>query len=247
MNFYGQVCLITGASRGIGAATAIEFARNGADAVIINYMKSVEAAERIADAVRKCGATAAVIQADISDPAQCKHMVDHVISEFKRIDVLVNNAGINKDNLVMNMSDEDFDHVLSVNLKSCFNTIHCVSKQFIRQKYGRIVNVSSISGLYGHVGQVNYAASKAAIIGLTKSVAKEYATRGITCNAVAPGYIDTDMTGSLNERERGETLSYIAMKRFGRPEEIACAIAFLASKEASYITGEVVEISGGIL
>ncbi len=245
MDFAGQICLITGASRGIGAATAIRFAIDGAEAVILNCRENVDAAEKTASLVRKYGAKTLVLPADVSDFGQCSQLVENVISEYGHIDVLVNNAGITRDKLMIQMSEEDFHHVLSVNLGGCYNTIKCLSKIFVRQKYGRIVNVSSVSGLYGHAGQVNYSASKAAIIGLTKSVSKEYALRGVTCNAVAPGYIDTDMISLINDKERKEVLSQISMKRFGRPEEVAAAIAFLASKEASYITGEVLEISGG--
>lgn len=244
--FENQVCLITGASRGIGAATAVELAKRGAQAIIINYLGSKEKANIVTERIREIGPEALSVQCNVSDFEQCSNMIDTILSQFGHVDVLINNAGITKDNLLLNMNPEDFDELLAVNLKGCFNTMRCLAKQFIRNKYGRIVNVSSVSAIYGIEGQVNYSASKAGIIGLTKSAAREFAARNITCNVVAPGFIDTDMLSAMNEGVRKKILEKIAVRRFGKPEEVASVIAFLASREASYITGQIIEVSGGM-
>jgi len=241
MDFKDRVCLVTGASRGIGAATAGYLYRLGAS-VVINYAGSEDKALSLAG---ELGEGAFPIRCNVADMEECRQMVDKVMEKFGRIDVLVNNAGITRDNLILKMEEEDFDRVISTNLKGCFNTIKCVSKIMLRQKYGRIVNLSSVSGIYGNPGQANYSASKAGVIGMTKSIAKELASRNITCNAVAPGFIETDMTGALSDAARDAVLSRVPMKRGGKPEEVAAVIAFLASEEASYITGQVVEVSGG--
>ena len=244
MDFKDQVCLITGASRGIGAATAVYMAGKGAT-VIVNYAGSQEKAEAVVSQITEAGGRAKAVRCDVSDLESCKAMIDDIVKEFGRIDILVNNAGITKDQLILKMSEADFDAVIATNLKGVFNTVSSVSKQMLRQKYGRIVNLSSVSGVYGNPGQANYAASKAGVIGLTKSVAKELASRNITCNAIAPGFIETDMTRAMTDAAKEAVLSNVPMKRAGKPEEVAAAIAFLASAEASYITGQVVEVSGG--
>ncbi len=247
MGVKDQVCLVTGGSRGIGAEIAVELAKQGAATVIINFRESGDKAEYVAEQVREYGSEAHTIRCDVTDLDQCNNMVNEIVNEFGRLDILVNNAGIIRDELILRMSSDDFDSVIATNLKGTFNMIHCASKHMIRKKYGRIVNISSVTGLYGNLGQANYAASKAGIIGLTKSVAKELAARNITCNAVAPGFIDTDMTCQLSDDEKSRLVSSIAMKRMGRPEEVAAAVVFLASKEASYLTGQVIEVSGGIM
>lgn len=245
MDFSGQVVLVTGASRGIGAATAKYFASKHAT-VVVNYAGSVQKAEEVVAQIKEMGAEAMAIQCNVADMSACQNMIDQVIEKYGRVDVLVNNAGITKDNLILKMTEDDFDAVIATNLKGCFNTIKCLSKIMLKQKYGRIVNLSSVSGLHGIPGQANYSASKAGVVGLTMSIAKELASRNITCNAVAPGFIETDMTEAMTEAAREAALSVVPMKRGGKPEEVAALIAFLGSKEASYITGQVVEISGGM-
>lgn len=245
MDFSGQVVLVTGGSRGIGAATAKYFASKNAT-VVINYAGSAAKAEEVVNEMKAMGVEAMAIQCNVADMASCQSMIDQIVEKYGRIDVLVNNAGITKDNLILKMSEEEFDAVIATNLKGSFNTIKCLSKIMLKQKYGRIVNLSSVSGIHGNPGQANYAASKAGVVGMTMSIAKELASRNITCNAVAPGFIETDMTEAMPEAAKTAILSAVPMKRGGKPEEVAALIAFLASKEASYITGQVVEISGGM-
>ena len=241
----GKVALITGASRGIGAATAIKAAEYGAT-VIVNYNGSKERAEAVVSQIEANGGTAKAYQCNVSDFAACKTMIDELLAEYGHIDMLVNNAGITKDGLLMAMSEEDFDAVINTNLKGAFNTIRHMSKQFLKQKSGHIVNLSSVSGVDGNAGQANYSASKAGIIGLTKSVAKELASRGITCNAVAPGFIETEMTDAMNDKAKEAILSTVPMKRGGKAEEVAELICFLGSDRSSYVTGQVVGINGGL-
>ena len=237
----GKVALITGGSRGIGAACAMQFASLGADVAVI-YAGSAEKAEAVCAACREqYGVRAESYRCDVSDFNAAKETVARVKADFGGIHILVNNAGISRDGLIASMREQDFDAVIATNLKGAFNMIRHCAGVFLRGKYGRIVNVSSAAGLIGNVGQTNYAASKAGIIGLTKSVAKELASRGITCNAVAPGFVATDMTQDLEQEQiRGA----IPLGRLGQAEEIAQAVAFLA--QADYITGEVLRVDGGI-
>lgn len=241
----GKTAVITGASRGIGRAIAIRMAKLGAQ-VIINYNGSEEQAREAQREIVEEGGRAFVYRCDVSDFKQCEHFVKEIVEKFGRIDILVNNAGITKDGLLMSMSEEAFDKVLEVNLKGTFNMIRFVSRQMLKQKSGRIVNMASVVGVSGNAGQANYAASKAGVIGLTKSAAKELASRGITVNAIAPGYISTDMTGQLKEEIKAQIASTIPAGVLGDPEQVAHAAAFLASEEASYITGQVLHVDGGM-
>lgn len=243
-----KTAIITGAAQGIGAAIAIRLAKDGFD-VAINCRSQASADTRgaaVAEACRAFGVKAECFVADVSDYAQCEAMVKKVKAEYESVDVLVNNAGITRDGLLARMKEEQYDSVIQANQKSTFNMMQLASMVMIKQKSGRIINMSSVVGVYGNPGQVNYAASKAAIIGMTKSAAKELGPRGITVNAVAPGFVETPMTDLLTEEQRAKILGAIAMKRCGEPEEIAALVAFLASDEAGYITGQVIEISGGL-
>lgn len=242
------VALVTGGSRGIGEAIVRAFAQQGY-AVAINH-SSVRSAERAEELAREIaaehGVDAAAIGADVADFEAVKEMVEEIRAYWGRIDVMVNNAGITRDGLLARMTEEAFDQVIDVNLKGAFNCLRQVAPVMMKQRSGRIVNVSSVVGLYGNAGQVNYAASKAGIVGMTKSAAKELAGRGITVNAVAPGFIETDMTDAMPERAREAVLSRIALKTLGEPEDVAAAVCFLASDEARYITGQVLAIDGGM-
>lgn len=244
-NLAGKVALVTGASRGIGKAIALSLASKGAK-VIINYNGSLDKAKEVLEEIEGNNGCAEVYQCNVADSENSKKMIDDIIAKEGHLDILVNNAGITKDNLILKMSDEEFDAVIAANLKGTYNTIRYASKQFLKQRAGRIINLSSVSGVYGNPGQANYSASKAGIIGLTKSVAKELASRGITCNAVAPGFINTDMTQAMPDSAKEALLSQIPMKRVGEAKEIASVVAFLASDEASYVTGQVIEVSGGM-
>lgn len=240
--FKGKTVVITGGSRGIGAAAAEKFAENGADVALI-YAGNAEKAGSVMELCRGLGVKAEAYQCDVSDFAAVSETFKSILSDFGTVDVLVNNARITRDRLVPMMKEDDFDSVLDVNLKGAFNTVKQVYPVFMRKRCGKIINVSSIVGLTGNAGQVNYAASKAGIIGLTKSVAKELASRGVCCNAVAPGFIETDMTASL---EDNPLKSQIPMGRTGKPEDVANLILFLASPMSDYITGEVVRVDGGL-
>ena len=241
----GKVALVTGASRGIGKAIACKLAREGAK-VIINYNGSKEKAEAVKSEIEAAGGQAEVYQCDVSDYTACETFIQTVIKEEGSLDILVNNAGITKDGLLMKMS-EDFDKVLDTNLKGAFNTIRFASRQMLRQKGGRIINMSSVVGVSGNAGQANYAASKAGVIGLTKAAARELASRGITVNAIAPGFIETDMTDVLSDKVKEASEAQIPLGHFGKPEDVAAAAAFLASEEARYITGQVLHVDGGMV
>ena len=239
----GKIALISGASRGIGAAIARRFAGEGASVALL-YAASAEKAEAVRDECRALGAKAEAYRCDVADFAACGALIKQVKADFGGLDVLVNNAGITRDKLVLGMKEQDFDEVVDTNLKGAFNLIRHACPLLLRSRAGRIVSVSSVAGLSGNAGQANYAASKAGLIGLTKSVARELAGRGVTCNAVAPGLIRTDMTAGFTDDH--PMLASIPLGRVGAPEEVAALVAFLASDEAAYITGEVIRIDGGL-
>ncbi len=241
----GKIAIVTGASRGIGRQIAKTLAEQGA-AVIVNYCGSEQAANETVEQITASGGTAKAYQADVSDYTQAADMMNDVVKEYGRIDILINNAGITRDNLILKMNDEDFMKVINTNLTGTFNCVKHASKIMLKQKYGRIVNMASIVGIYGNAGQANYAASKAGVIGMTKSVAKELGSRNITVNAIAPGYIGTAMTDSLPDAAKEKITSAIAMKRMGTVEDVANLAAFLASDNASYITGQVIGVDGGM-
>ncbi len=242
----GKTALVTGASRGIGRAIALRLAAEGAS-VAINYAGNTAKAEETKAAIEAAGGKAALFQADVSDSAQVEQMVAAVTEMFGTIDILVNNAGITRDGLLMRMKEEDFDAVLDTNLKGIFHVTKAVSKLMMKKRAGRIVNMASVVGIMGNAGQTNYAAAKAGVIGFTKSAAREFAARGITVNAVAPGFIATDMTAAMPEKAKEATLAAIPLRRMGEPEDVANAVAFLVSDQASYITGQVVKVDGGMV
>lgn len=241
----GKNALVTGASRGIGKEIAKTLAANGAF-VIVNYNGSKERAEETVAEIKAAGGDAAALQCDVSDYGACEAMVKDLIAQYGHVDILVNNAGITRDGLLMRMSEADFDAVLNTNLKGAFNTIRHLSKYFLKQKAGKIINISSVSGILGNAGQANYAASKAGVIGLTKSVARELASRGINVNAVAPGYVMTDMTDAMGDTAKEALLSRIPLGRAGETKDIAAAVLFLASEASDYITGQVLSVDGGM-
>lgn len=243
MSLNGKTALVTGASRGIGRAIALRLAEDGANVAVI-YAGSADKAEAAVNEITALGVNAKAYQCNVADSAAVNETVKAVTNDLGKIDILVNNAGITRDGLMLRMKDEDFDAVLDTNLKGAFNMIRACYSGFIRKKSGRIINISSVSGIMGNAGQANYSASKAGVIGLTKSVARELASRGITCNAVAPGFIQTDMTENLGDNN--PLLNSIPLGRMGKPEDIAAAVAFLASDSAAYITGEVLKVDGGL-
>ncbi|MDE5947042.1 MAG: 3-oxoacyl-[acyl-carrier-protein] reductase [Oscillospiraceae bacterium] len=242
------LAIITGASQGIGACIAKRLAKDGFDIAINHYPSDSDKvnAEKVAEECQAFGVKSVCFPADVSKYDECEKMVKNIKNEFGSIDVLVNNAGITKDGLLARMSEESYDAVIAVNQKSVFNMTKHVSLVMMKQRSGHIINLASVAGLYGNAGQFNYSASKAAIIGMTKTTAKEFGSRGITCNAVAPGFIKTPMTDKLTDAQRDAMLAQIAMKRYGEVEEIAGVVSFLASSDSSYVTGQVIEISGGL-
>ena len=242
----GKTALVTGASRGIGRAIALRLAAEGAD-VAVNFAGSSAKAEEVKNAIIEMGRKAIAKQADVKDASSVAGMVEEVKKTFGRIDILVNNAGVTRDGLLMRMKDEDWETVIDTNLRGVFQCTKAVSKIMMKQRYGRIVNMASVVGLVGNAGQANYAASKAGVIGFSKSVARELASRGITVNMVAPGCIDTDMTAVLPDKVREAMLADIPLARVGKPEDVASAVAFLVSDEAAYITGQVINVDGGMV
>jgi len=238
--------LVTGASRGIGRAIALEFAKQGAN-VAVNYAGSEDKAQKVVEEILQLGVKGFKIQADVSNESDVKGMVKEVISQFGQLDILINNAGVNKDNLLMRMKESEFDQVINTNLKGAFLCTKAVTRQMMKQKAGRIINVASIVGVSGNPGQANYVAAKAGVIGLTKTTAKELASRNVLVNAVAPGFISTDMTDALTEEQRKEMLSMIPLSKLGRPEDVAKVVRFLASEDANYITGQTIHIDGGMV
>lgn len=245
MSMEGMTALVTGGSRGIGRAICLELARRGAN-VAVNYAGNEQAALETAEACRALGVEAELFQADVADAAACEKLVAAVKERFGKLDILVNNAGITRDGLLMTAKEEDFTRVLDTNLKGAYFCMKAASKLMMRQRFGRIVNLSSVVGLRGNPGQTGYAASKAGILGLTKAAAKELATRGITVNAVAPGFIETDMTAVLPEQAKNAMLSTIPMGRPGAVEDVARAVAFFGEKESAYVTGQVLCVDGGM-
>lgn len=240
-----KIALVTGGSRGIGKEIALSLAKEGA-VVIVNYNGSKESAEAVVEEIIAAGGKAESYQCNVADGAACEAMVKDLIEKHGRVDILVNNAGITRDNLLMKMSEEDFDSVIDTNLKGTFHTIRYLSRYFLKQRSGKIINISSVVGIGGNAGQANYSASKAGIIGLTKSVARELASRGINVNAVAPGMVDTEMTQVLSDSVKEEMMKQIPLRKMGNTKNIADAVIFLASDKSDYITGQVLVVDGGM-
>lgn len=245
MNLTGKVALVTGASRGIGRAIALDLARKGAD-VVVNYAGNAALAEEVVGMIQEMGRKSMAIQADVANREQVEAMIATTIKEFGALHILVNNAGITRDQLILRMKEEDWDKVLDTNLKGAFHTIKAVTRQMMKQREGRIINISSVVGVAGNAGQINYSASKAGLIGLTKTAARELAARNITVNAVAPGYIESDMTDQLSDEIKNELFKQIPLGRLGKPEDVSALVTFLASDAASYITGQVFHVNGGM-
>ena len=241
----GKVALVTGAGRGSGRQIALTLAKNGA-AVIVNYNGSKESAEAVAAEITAAGGTAEAIQCNVADFAASEVFVKQVLEKYQNVDILVNNAGVTRDNLIMRMTEEDYDMVLDTNLKGAFHMIKHLSRSFIKQRSGKIINISSVSGVLGNAGQSNYSASKAGLIGLTKSIAREFASRGINVNAVAPGFIDTDMTKNMTEDAKRALNGMIPMGKIGNASDVADLVLFLAGEHSNYITGQVICVDGGM-
>lgn len=245
MRLAEKTAIVTGASRGIGRSIALSLAREGA-AVVVNFRKNEAAATQVAGEISKAGGRAACFQADVSDFAQAQDLIAYAVEQFGDLQILVNNAGATRDGLIMTMAEEDWDFVIETNLKSTFNCARAAVRHMIRRRYGRIINISSVAGQMGNPGQTNYSASKAGQIGFTKALAREVASRKITVNAIAPGYIDTDLTRDLPEKTITDILNMVPLKRMGLPEDIAEAAVYLASDQAGYVTGQVLSIDGGM-
>jgi 3-oxoacyl-[acyl-carrier protein] reductase len=241
----GKIVLVTGASRGIGRELALSLAKEGA-LIIVNYNGSKEKAYEVVETIKEQGGDAIAYQCNVADYEAVETMMKDIVKEHGKLDVLVNNAGITRDNLIMKMKEEDFDQLMDINLKGTFNTIKHISRQMLKQRSGKIINMTSVVGVAGNAGQSNYAASKAGVIGLTKSMAKELGSRGIQVNAVAPGFIDTEMTEVLSDEVKKAILEQIPLKRFGITKEVAAAVVFLASDKSDYITGQVLHVDGGM-
>jgi len=245
LSLEGRVAIVTGASRGIGRAIALELARRDA-AIVVNYLHSAQSADEVVSIIRQDGGKAIAFQADVSDFHHAQSLIKAAVDEFGNIDILVNNAGITRDNLIMMMSDKDWEDVISTNLKSTFNCSKIAVRHMIRKRFGRIINITSVSGQMGNAGQTNYSASKAGQIGFTKALAREVATRNITVNAIAAGYVETEIWANVSDEIRKSIINIIPLGRKGEPEEIAYAVAFLASDQAAYITGQILGIDGGM-
>ena len=241
----GKCAVITGASRGIGKCIATKFAKEGAN-IVINYRNNEEEELKVKKELEGLGSQVLVVKADVSELEQAENLIKEAKKEFGRVDILVNNAGITKDNLIIRMKEEDFDSVIKTNLKGAFNCLKAVTPIMLKQKYGKIVNMASVVGVVGNPGQVNYCASKAGLIGMTKSLAKEIGSRNITVNAIAPGFIDTDMTKILSDDQKKKILSQIPLNKFGNVEDIANVALFLGSENSNYITGQVIHVDGGM-
>ena len=245
-SFINQTVIVTGGNTGIGKEICLHFAENKAN-VVVNYLFEEEEAIKLLSQIEKLGGKGIIVKGDVSVLSETKEIVEKAISAFGKVDILVNNSGITRDNLMMRMSEEEFDSVINVNLKGTWNMCKSVTRHMLKNRAGRIINIASVVGIMGNAGQANYVASKAGIIGLTKSLAKEFGTRGVTCNAVAPGFIKTKMTDSLPQEVKEEYLKQIPLNKFGTASDVADTVLFLASSKASYITGQVISVNGGMI
>ncbi len=246
MDLTDRVAIVTGSARGIGRSIALKLAGAGANVVVNDIAAAADSLEKTAEEIRALGRQALAVTADVSSPEDVTRLIEAAASNFNKIDILVNNAGVTRDQLIMRMSDEEWDTVINIDLKSAFLCTRAVLRHMLRQRWGRIVSIASVVGIIGNAGQANYASAKAGIIGLTKSVAKEVGSRGITVNAIAPGFIESRMTEQLDEKQRQALLEHIPLGSIGTPQDVAEAVAFLASEEARYITGQVLNVDGGM-